>query len=58
MLAILIVLRWFHVGVSANPSVEGLDPIAPEEEVQAYIISWRILRKTQGISLFKTERSR
>jgi hypothetical protein len=58
MLAILIVLRWFHLVASARPTVEGLDAMAPEEEEQAYILSWRILRKTRGISLFKTERAR
>ena len=58
MLAILIVLRWFHIVVSARPNVEGLDAMAPEEEEQAYILSWRVLRKTQSISLFKTERAR
>lgn len=56
MLAIIIVLRWFHV-VSANPKVEGLDALAPEEEEEAYIVSWRILRKTQVISLFQNERA-
>jgi hypothetical protein len=58
ILAILIVLRWFHLVAAARPHVEGLDAMAPEEEEQAYILSWRILRKTQGISLFKTERAR
>jgi hypothetical protein len=58
MLAILIALRWFHLVASARSTVEGLDAIPPEEEEQAYILSWRILRKTQFISLFKTERAR
>ncbi len=57
MVAILIVLRWFHLVAAARPTVEGLDAIAPEEEEQAYILSWRVLRKTQGISLFKAERA-
>jgi len=56
MLAIIIVLRWFHVA-SANPKVEGLDALAPEEEEEADIVSWRILRKTQVISLFQSERA-
>ena len=58
MLAILIVLRWFHLVASARPTVEGLDATAPEEEEQAYILSWRVLRRTRGISIFKTERAR
>jgi hypothetical protein len=57
MLAIILVLRWFYL-VSANTSVEGLDALAPEEEQEAYILSWRILHKAQVISLFETEPAR
>jgi hypothetical protein len=56
MLAIVVVLRWFHL-LSAGTQMEGLDALAPEEEEEAYILAWRILHKTQVISLFKTKRA-
>lgn len=54
MVAIIVVLRWFHL--SAGAKMEGTDAAASEEkEEEAYIRSWRILHKTQVISLFETK---
>ena len=53
MLAVVLTLRWFHLSTRAK--LEGPDALANEEkEQEAYILSWRILRKTQVISLFET----
>jgi hypothetical protein len=57
MFAIVIVLRWFHLLVSANAKMESPNALASEEEQEAYIVSWRVLHKTQVISLFETERA-
>jgi hypothetical protein len=54
MLAIILALRWFHL--STRTKMEGPDALACEEkEEEAYILSWRILHKTQVISLFETK---
>jgi hypothetical protein len=53
MLAIFIVVRWFHM-LSAGARMEGFQAVALEEEEEAYIVSWRILHKAQAISLSET----
>jgi hypothetical protein len=49
MLAVVVILRWFYV-LSAPAKVNAIDTLASEEE-RAYILSWRLLRKAQAISL-------
>jgi membrane-anchored glycerophosphoryl diester phosphodiesterase (GDPDase) len=54
MLAIILALRWFHLSTRAK--MEAPDAVTSEEkEQEAYILSWRILHKTQVISLFETK---
>ncbi|MGA7218194.1 MAG: hypothetical protein WBX38_07770 [Candidatus Sulfotelmatobacter sp.] len=56
MLAMVAGIRWFHL-ISVNSKVEGFEAPAPEEEEQAYIVSWRILRNAQPVSLVETNRA-
>jgi len=58
MLAIVVAARWFHL-LSAGARMEGPGARAAEEaeEEAAYLRSWRILRKTQVISLFGAKRA-
>jgi hypothetical protein len=56
MLAIVVVVRWFHT-VSVGARLERPGALPSEEEQEAYIRSWRVLRKTQVISLFDSRRA-
>jgi hypothetical protein len=44
-----LVVRWFHL-LSVTTKLEGPDTIDSEEETN-YLVSWRLLRNAQPISL-------
>ena len=52
MLATILTLRWFHLSIRTK--MEAPDAASEEKEQEAYILSWRLLHKTQIISLFET----
>jgi hypothetical protein len=57
MLGIVFVVRWFHlVAVTARMARPGALALDKEEE-EAYIRTWRVLRKAQVISSFDAERA-
>jgi hypothetical protein len=56
MLAMVVAVRWFHM-LSVGVRMERPDALPSEEEEEAYIRSWQVLRKTQVISLFDSRRA-
>jgi hypothetical protein len=57
MLAMVVAVRWFHLLSVGRPKMQDPNALAPEEEEEAYIVSWRILRNAQAVSLSGTKRA-